>query len=210
MRMHNRKEAGHYRDSVPVWDVVNEVVADSGRLRPSVFLRRLGPDYIAEAFRLAHRTAPKAKLYINEIGADGLNQKSDRLYRLVRELRSAGVPLDGVGLQGHFNLKGIPDGYRQNMERFAALGLEVAITELDVALPAQASAEDERRQADIYAEVVRTCKAVPACRSITFWGFTDSRSWISETQPGFGAATLLDARLRPKPAFEAVQRALSG
>ena len=66
-----------------------------------------------------------------------------------------------------------------------------------------------RAQARIYAQIVRSCLAVD-CRSLTFWGFTDGRSWISETQAGMGAATLLDESLNPKPAYRAVQRALGG
>jgi endo-1,4-beta-xylanase len=95
------------------------------------------------------------------------------------------------------------------MRRFRALGLDVAITEADVALRLPPSAADLRKQAEIYAQIVRDCLAVE-CRSLTFWGFTDGRSWISETQAGMGAATLLDDRLRPKPAFFAVQQALGG
>ncbi|MDQ3849592.1 MAG: endo-1,4-beta-xylanase [Actinomycetota bacterium] len=208
MRDHIRRVVEHFGDRVTTWDVVNEPLGDDGRLRPSVFEKRLGPGYIADAFRSARTSAPGARLYVNDYGIEGINRKSDRLYELVRELRAQGVPIDGVGFQMHVNLRGVPDSFRANLRRFAALGLELAVTEADVALRAPAGAPALRAQARVFADAVRGCVAVPACRSFTFWGFTDSRSWISETRRGFGSATPLDGELRPKPAYAAVQRAL--
>jgi endo-1,4-beta-xylanase len=199
---------GRYRGRVASWDVVNEGIDDDGHLKPTVYEQKLGPGYIASAFRLAHKADPQAKLFINEIGAESKGPKSDRLFRLVRDLRAQGVSVDGVGFQVHANLAGIPPTFAANMRRFAGLGVELAISEADVALKVPASADDLRRQAAVYTDIVRACLAVKACRRLTFWGFTDGRSWISQTQPGNGAATLLDAKLRPKPAFEAVRRAL--
>ena len=181
----------------------------TGGLRPSVFARRLGPGFIEDAFRTARVADSDAKLYLNEIGAEGINPKSNRLYEVVRDLKARGVPIDGVGFQTHANLTGLPADFVANMQRFRALGLDVAITEADVALRLVASPADLQRQAEIYAQIVRACETVK-CASLTFWGFTDGRSWISETQAGMGAATLLDDALRPKPAFGAVQRALAG
>jgi endo-1,4-beta-xylanase len=125
----------------------------------------------------------------------------------VRDLKAQGVPIDGVGLQTHTNLDGLPADFVANMQRFRALGLDIAITEADVALPMPPDAGKLRAQARIYEQIVRSCLAVD-CRLLTFWGFTDGRSWISETQAGMGAATLLDEALDPKPAFVAVQAAL--
>jgi endo-1,4-beta-xylanase len=209
MREHIRRVVNHYKGEVGVWDVVNEPVSDRGGLRPSVFARRLGEGFIALAFRLAHQADPDAKLYLNEIGAEGINAKSNRLYEIVSALRREGVPIDGVGFQVHANLAGVPADFVANMQRFAALGVDLAITEADVGLTLPPSAQDLERQAQIYEQIVGACLTVK-CRSLTFWGFTDGRSWISETQAGMGAATLLDASLAPKPAFAAVQRALGG
>jgi endo-1,4-beta-xylanase len=208
-REHIRRVMGHYEKDVGVWDAVNEPITDRGRVRRSVFEQALGPDFIADAFRTAHTADPDAKLYLNEIGAEGINPKSNRLYEVVRDLKARGVPIDGVGFQTHTNLKGLPPDFVANMRRFKALGLDVAITEADVALKLPASDADLLKQAKIYARIVRSCLAVQ-CSSLTFWGFTDGRSWIPETQAGMGAATLLDEELRPKPAFFAVQRALGG
>jgi len=209
MHEHIRRVMGHYDDDVGAWDVVNEPISDGGGLRPSVFMRRLGPGFIADAFRTARAVDADAKLYLNEIGAEGINAKSNRLYEVVAGLKAQGVPIDGVGFQTHANLQGLPPDFVDNMRRFKALGLDIAITEADVGLKLPPSAADLQAQADVYAQIVRSCLAVD-CRSLTFWGFTDGRSWISETQAGMGAATLLDEQLRPKPAFFAVQRALGG
>jgi endo-1,4-beta-xylanase len=209
LREHIAKVVGHYKDEVSVWDVVNEPVSDRGGLRPSVFARRLGPGFIALAFRLAHAADPDAKLYLNEIGAEGINAKSNRFYEIVAQLKRDGVPIDGVGFQVHSNLAGLPGDFVDNMRRFAALGLDIAITEADVGLRLPASPEALDAQARIYEQIVNACLSV-SCKSLTFWGFTDSRSWIPETQAGMGAATLLDDKLQPKPAFGAVQRALGG
>jgi len=209
MREHIRTEVRHFARDVGVWDVVNEPITDAGGLREDVFERRLGPGYIEDAFRTARAADPDAKLYLNEIGAEGINPKSNRLYEVVRDLKARGVPIDGVGFQTHANLNGLPADMVDNMRRFKALGLDVAITEADVALKLPPSDADLRAQAHIYDQIVHNCLAVQ-CPSLTFWGFTDGRSWISETQAGMGAATLLDESLRPKPAYFAVQRALGG
>jgi endo-1,4-beta-xylanase len=207
---HIREVMGHYAGRVAVWDVVNEAILDSGKLRRSPFLTKLGPGYLGEAFKTARAADPQAKLFINEIGADGINAKSDRLYEIVRDLKAGGVPIDGVGFQMHSNLRGVPPTFPDNMRRFEALGLQVHITEADVGLRLPATQDRLRAQAAVYARIVRDCLAVKACTSLTFWGFTDGRSWIPETQPGIGAATLLDEQLEPKPAFFSVQRALEG
>ncbi len=208
-REHIQRLVGRYAGRVGVWDVVNEAIADGGNLRPSIFLRRLGAGYIASAFVAAREADPHAKLYINEIGAESIGPKSNQLLELVRSLRVAGVPIDGVGFQVHSNLRGVPDDFVANARRFKALGLDVAITEADVGLKLPADEAALREQAAVYRTIVRDCLAM-GCKSLTFWGFTDGRSWIPETQAGMGAATLLDEALRPKPAFLAVQQALAG
>ena len=210
VREHIRTTMERYAGRIRTWDVVNEPLEDDGTRRPSVFQRELGDGWVEDAFRTARVADGEAKLYLNEIGAEAPGPKSDALYALVRELLGRGVPIDGVGFQAHLNRRGVPDGFRANLERFAALGVDVAITEADVALKLPADAAALRVQARVYRGAVKDCLAIPRCRSITFWGFTDRHSWIPATQPGRGAATLLDAELRPKPAYRAVLKALRG
>lgn len=208
IREHIRRTTERFRGKVDTWDVVNEPLDERGELRDDQFRRELGPGWVEDAGRTAKVGDPEAKLHLNETAADGRNPKSDGLLRLVRGLQDRGVPIDGVGFQAHLTAEdGVPPGFRENLERFKALGLEVAVTELDVSVDLPASPEDLRRQAAVYAQVGRTCEEV-GCSSLTVWGFTDRHSWIPGTQPGRGAATLLDEDYDPKPAHRALRRAL--
>lgn len=208
VREHVRALTGRFRGRITTWDAVNEPLADDGTLRDDLFARKLGSGWVEDVLRTARTGDPQAKLYINETAADGLGAKSDGLYALAKRLKAKGAPLDGIGLQAHLTAEdGVPDGFRENLERFKALGLEVAVTELDVAIALPATPQKLRAQARVYAEVARTCREV-GCASLTVWGFTDRHSWIPATQPGRGAATVLDDDLAPKPAFRALQRAL--
>ncbi len=207
MREHVTTLMQRYKGRVRTWDVVNEAVADKGGLRKSVWSDTLGPVFIAEAFDAARKADPRAKLAMNEIGAESIGPKSDTFFRIAKALKARGL-LDEVGFQSHFSLQGVPPTMRKNLQRFAALGLDIAITEADVAVRDGASPAQLQVQGEVYADLVRTCRSVPRCTSLTFWGFTDRHSWIPGNQPGFGRATLLDDELRPKPAYRDVSRAL--
>ena len=116
-----------------------------------------------------------------------------------------GVPVDGVGFQTHRTLGSINvPGLRSQFDRYAALGLDVAITELDVRIPVPATATDLTAQAATYAVARDACLAAPNCRSITTWGFTDAHSWIPYFFPGLGAALPWDATLTPKPSYDVI------
>jgi endo-1,4-beta-xylanase len=209
-----RTVAGRYSGRVHAWDVVNEAVADDGSgLRDTVFLRNLGPGYIADAFRLAHEADPKALLLYNDYGGEGLGAKSDRIYTLVKGLKEDGVPIDGVGLQMHVEAGGDPSSadLLANLQRLAALGLRVNISEMDVrirnyggASPAGLDAQRAR-----YHDVVAACLAVPRCDAVTLWGLTDRHSWI-DAFFGPDDPLLFDETYRAKPAFFGVQDALLG
>ncbi len=207
MEDHVATVMGRYRGRVGTWDVVNEAIDDDGGLRKSVWSDTLGPAFIAEAFAAARKADPDATLAMNEIGAESIGPKSDTFFRVAKALKARGL-LDEVGFQAHFSLQGVPPTMRKNLQRFAALGLDIAITEADVAVRDGASPAQLQVQGEIYADLVRTCRAVPRCRSLTVWGFTDRHSWIPDNQPGFGRATLLDDELEPKPAYRAFSEAL--
>ncbi len=209
MREHIAKVMGRYKGRVRTWDVVNEVVDDDGTLRKSVWRDTLGPAFIARAFAAARKADPKARLTLNEIGAESVGPKSDMLYEVARDLKGRGL-LDEIGFQSHFNLDGVPPTMRANLERFAALGLDIAITEADVSLKDDPSRKQLKAQGRVYAKLVKTCRAVPRCKALTVWGFTDRYSWIPDNQPGFGSATLLDDELKAKPAYRAFAKALGG
>lgn len=208
--LHKRitEEVTHFRDVTWAWDVVNEVLDEDGDLRRSMWWEELGPDYIADAFRWARAADPDAKLFINDYNIEGINRKSNGLYRLVRDLLDAGVPIDGVGFQAHWRTNQPPQSFVKNLRRFTDLGLDVAITELDVRVKLPASGTDLVKQADIYGQATKACLAVPRCVALTIWSFTDSYSWVPGFHPGYGSAGIFDGGLAPKPAYSEVLRAL--
>jgi endo-1,4-beta-xylanase len=201
---HITNVVGHYKGKVAQWDVVNE------GLSGGFWWDHVGPDYIDMAFRFAHEADPGAKLFFNESGAEGLGARSDQLYNLVRGLKQRGVPIDGVGLESHFDLN--PPSFvdiAANMRRLNALGLETAITELDVRIQLPASAHDLNRQATIYNGLLATCLSAN-CKTFTSWGFTDKVSWVPGAYPGYGAALPFDQNYAPKPAYYGLRAALGG
>jgi len=211
VKAHMDAEMGRYKGKIYAWDVVNEGFNDDGTMRQSVFYTTLGEGYIADAFRWAHAADPAAKLYINDYDTDDINPKSDGLYALVKKLKADGVPIDGVGFQAHLDLdNSFPTQMAANLQRFAALGVEVAVTELDVRLATPSTAATLKTQADYYKQVVEACLSTPECVGITVWGISDRDSWVPSVFPGKGEADLYDSNLAPKPALAAVQQALMG
>jgi endo-1,4-beta-xylanase len=202
---------GRYRGRIAYWDVVNEAFNEDGTLRNSFWLQRLGSGYIAEAFRAARAADPTARLYINDYNTDGIGAKSDGMYNLVRQLQQQGVPIDGVGFQAHLAVQyGFPNQMRQNLQRFADLGLDVSITELDVRMQLPVTAAKTTTQNNYYRDATNACLGVTRCVGITLWGYSDKYSWIPSAFPGEGSAHLSDANLVRKPAYTAMHDALAG
>ena len=205
---HITKVVSHYRGHVAEWDVANEVLGDNGALRSGFWLDRIGPEYVELAFRTARAADPTAGLYYNDYNIEGMNAKSDSAYAFVRDLMARGVPITGVGFESHFQVGGVPSSLAANIARFAALGLKVHITELDVRIQLPSTAAQLQTQAQNYRDVVSACVSSPACDTVVFWGFTDRESWIPSTFPGWGDALLFDSVYQPKPAFTSVQSSL--
>lgn len=199
---HVTSEVSHFAGKVGVWDVVNEpLLGDAaGTLRPSIWLQTLGPDYIFRVLSWAHAADPAAKLYINESAVEGLGPKSDAFYALVKSLKERGAPLDGVGFEGHLDATtdSQPSGIASNIQRFGALGLKVAFTELDVRMHTPPLEKEPARQRYLYTQIVKTCFTQPACAGITVWEFTDKYSWIPAAYPGLGEAGMFDSNLYGK------------
>ncbi|MFI6797242.1 endo-1,4-beta-xylanase [Streptosporangium canum] len=213
MRNHIAQVAGRYaaNPAVVSWDVVNEVFDDSGNMRDSFWYQKLGDGYIADAFRAARAADPDARLCINDYNVEGVNAKSTAMYNLVKSLRAQNVPVDCVGLQSHLAIQyGFPGQVQQNMQRFADLGVEVRVTELDIRLQTPRDASKDAQQAAYYTNMVNACLAVSRCSGITIWGFTDKYSWVPDTFPGQGAALIYDEGYNRKPAYTAVHDALAG
>lgn len=209
MREHTDALLGRYRGRITTWDVVNEPLVDDGpRLRDNLWHRVLGEDYIAEALRMAHEADPGARLYINEFGIEGAGPKADALHALVTDLLDRGVPLHGIGFQGHFVHGSVPEDLTEQMRRYSDLGLDVTVSELDVRIPEPAGQEQLEEQAREYRRVVQACLDVPRCVNVTVWGVSDQHSWIPEWFPGYTAALPFDGSYRPKPALAGMAQAL--
>ncbi|MGW4162595.1 non-reducing end alpha-L-arabinofuranosidase family hydrolase [Streptomyces sp. NPDC004788] len=196
MNHHITTEMTHYKGKIYAWDVVNEAFADggSGRLRDSVFQKVLGDGFVEEAFRTARAADPSAKLCYNDYNIENWpDAKTQGVYRMVKDFRSRGVPIDCVGFQSHFGAGGPPASFKTTLAGFAALGVDVQITELDIA---QASPTH-------YANTVSTCLSVARCTGITVWGVRDSDSWRRGESP-----LLFDSNGKPKPAYTAVMNTL--
>lgn len=202
LKRHIREEVGHFAGKIYAWDVINEPLSDSGEFRKSIWFSVLGSHYIETALRTAHVADPNAKLYINEFDVSSDNAKMMGLLRLLNELKRADVPIDGVGIQGHFAVGEVPNNFARDLAEFAALDLDVAITELDIRIEGPPDAEKLQRQAEDYKTIADACLQVPRCVGITTWGVTDARSWIPKAYPGRGHALLFDENLEPKPAYE--------
>jgi len=191
---------GHYKGQIYAWDVVNEAFAENGARRSeSPFQQKLGNGYIEEAFRAARAADPAAKLCYNDYNTDGQNAKSNGVFAMVQDFKSRGVPIDCVGFQSHFNSASpVPSDYQANLARFASLGVDVQITELDI----EGSGST---QANNYTRVLNACLAVSRCTGITVWGIPDKYSWRAS-----GTPLLFDSNYGKKAAYTAALNALNG
>ena len=216
---HIKTVVTHFKDSVHAWDVVNEAVGDNAQMRSSVWYDKPGigfagqeEKYIEQAFRWAHEADPKAKLYYNDYSIEWVGPKSDKVYAMLKAMKDRKVPIDGLGMQCHFDLQfsnpGAIKSFAENIRRFKALGLDVELTEMDVRLPDN-SEESLKKQAFIYGEIVKTALK-EGVKTIQIWGFTDKHSWIPGTFPGKGWALPWDDQYKPKPALQAIKDALAG
>lgn len=212
----------HYAGKVFAWDVVNEALDEKGEAKaspwynqPGIGLAGKGTAYVEQAFRWAHEADPQALLFYNENGGEGMNRKSDAIYSMLKDFKSRGVPIHGIGLQMHVSQPEVDVApIAANLARLTALGLQVHITELDVSLPVDstgiAKTDDVQRQAEVYRNIARVCLQTPGCTAIQTWGFTDKYSWIGSYSHGTrGAALLFDRAYKPKPAYEAVLQELA-
>jgi len=200
MLNHVTQVATHFRGQVVAWDVVNEAFQDgsSGARRQSN-LQATGNDWIEAAFRAARAADPGAKLCYNDYNTDDwTHAKTQAVYNMVADFKNRGVPIDCVGFQSHFNSGSpYPSNYRTTLSNFAALGVDVQITELDIE-------GSGTTQANTYASVVNDCLAVARCNGITVWGIRDSDSWRAS-----GTPLLFNGSGQPKPAYTSVLNALN-
>jgi endo-1,4-beta-xylanase len=204
---------GHFRGRVAEWDVLNEPLDDdSNQLRDTIWKRALGAGYVATIFQWAHEADPQARLYVNEYGVEAAGAKADALFTLVQSARTAGVPIDGVGFQGHEDLgaESDPAELRTNMARYQALGVVVRVSELDDNPGHAPSASELSRQAAFYRQELDACLALPHCVSFSMWGFTDKYSSLADdgAYDAIGHGLVFDEDYAAKPAYDALAAGL--
>ena len=218
MREHIHTVVGRYKGRVRGWDVVNEAIDDStGGLRNTPWRRIIGDDYIEWAFRFAHEADPDAELYYNDYSTTD-PKKREAIYNLVKGLIDKGIRVDGVGMQGHWDIQWPSEqDIRDAIERFASLGLKVHITELDVSVFPWSDRSNryanglpeavENVHAARYAMMFRVFQDYSGViERVTFWGITDAGSWKNNYPVARRTdyPLLFDRQGQPKAAFWAV------
>ena len=217
LKDHIQTVVGRYAGRIQQWDVANEIFTDEAtpRLRPENFwIQQLGEGIIAEAFRWAHEADPEAELFLNDYAVEGIGPKSDAYHELAQDLLAEGVPLHGFAVQAHLSFEySFPGDLEQNLQRFDDLGLETAITELDVRMPlgedGRPTPQQLEQQADWYQRALEACLGVEECNSFTIWGFNDKYSWVPVFFPGTGAANVMFEDYERKPAYFALHETLA-
>jgi len=223
LEAHIFTEVGRYRGKIWQWDVANEFFldADPSGINPNDFwIQALGPTVIPQAFKWAHEADRGALLFYNDYniaGEDGTNAKSDAVYAWLQQMLDDGVPIMGVGNQGHLDTQYGFSGQRfqADLERYASLGLKVAITEADVRTFVN-NATDQVPTDNLalfaqpyeFGQMMKAAIAVPNVISFTVWGFTDADSWVPGFFTGEGYATIYDVNQNPKPAYFELQQDL--
>ena len=238
MRNHITKVMQHFQGKVYAWDVVNEAINNDGTYRDgtladdkkSLWYQIIGESYIAEAFKAAHAADPNAKLFYNDY-YDYIPAKRDGIYNMLKGLLDSGVIVHGVGLQTHLNIQPSTDmtnqAYYQNVAnleaaivKYASLGLEVQITEMDMSLyiPGITYTSDMFYTAATFTDALQTQQAEryraffdlfrahkDVITGVTLWGIADDNTWLSEFSSGRKDFPLLfDTNHNPKKAFYAV------
>jgi endo-1,4-beta-xylanase len=234
LKDHISTVVGRYKGRIDGWDVVNEVVDEDGTLRKSPWERIIGDDYIAKAFQFAHEADPAAQLYYNDYSLENAAKRAGAV-ALVKSLLAQGVPITGVGIQGHHKLDW-PSAAQEDstIAAFAALGMRVNVSELDIDVLPQASRQRtadvslraaaraeldpytaalpdsiQRKLAERYAAMFAVyLKHADVMDRITFWGVTDADSWLNgwPVRGRTNHPLLFDRAAHPKPAFDAVIR----
>ncbi|MGA7886514.1 MAG: endo-1,4-beta-xylanase [Acidobacteriaceae bacterium] len=232
LKEHIFKEVGRYKGKIQSWDVVNEALNEDGTLRQSLWYKIIGPDYIAKAFEYAHEADPKVQLTYNDYNLAN-PAKLAGVIRLVKQLKAQGVPIDCVGIQDHDHLDSpTPEQEDNAIRSIAALGVKVAISELDINVlpwPGQGNTAEvsmhmasdpkwnpwpnglpqdvQQKLTDQYVALFRVFYKDRADISrVTFWGVTNAQSWLNNWPiPGRTNYPLLfDREGKPVPAYHAV------
>ena len=220
MKAHITTIVSRYKGKIYAWDVVNEAVPDTTNslYRATEFYKIIGEEYIEKAFEYAHAADPNAKLFYNDYNTENAS-KRERIYQLIKKLKDKGVPINGVGLQGHWSIyEPSANELEASINTFASLGLEIQFTEVDVSVypkqherstvpftgKAEYTPEMKAKQAAHYKmlfEIFRKHKDV--ITNVTFWNLSDKSSWLDnfpiKNRKDF--PLLFDTNFKPKKAY---------
>jgi len=232
MRDHIMTVVGRYKGRIKGWDVVNEALNEDGTMRQTPWFKGIGDDYVVKAFEYAHEADPSAELYYNDYSLENAPKRNGAV-RLIQALQRAGVKVAAIGSQSHDKMDWpTVVQYDSTFNAFAALGVRVNITELDVdvlppavrgqgadvatrgavsrasnpwpaALPDSMQRALARRYADLFRVFVAHRDVIDR---VTFWGVGDGDSWLNNWPvPGRTSYPLLfDRQDRPKVALDSV------
>jgi endo-1,4-beta-xylanase len=219
--------ASRYNGKMYSWDVVNEALNEDGTMRKSIFLDKLGDNFITEAFRLAQKAAPDTKLYYNDYNIEQPKKRAGAI-AIIKKIQAAGVRIDGVGIQGHWHLNKIPlKEIEESIQEFSALGIKVMFTELDIEVlkrdfqgadvsqrvasnpelnPYVNGLPDSVQQqlANDYESLFKLfLKYKDNVTRVTFWGVADGNSWLNgwPVRGRTNYPLLFDRQYKPKPAY---------
>lgn len=213
LKEHISQVVSRYKGKVYAWDVVNEAIVDDNDpakvYRQSPWFKICGEEYIAKAFRFAHEADPDAVLFYNDYNTEN-PVKREKIYNMVKKMLAEGVPVHGVGLQGHWNTNNpSEENIRKSIDQFSSLGIKVQVTELDVTIYTSRNdtvgmgftSEREQKQSDFYKMAFRVFREKKAeITGVTFWNISDARSW--KDRPNMKVYPLLfDEKLKPKKAY---------
>ena len=216
MRNHIHAVVSRYKDVVYCWDVVNEAMTDDRNAtdpyRQSAMYKLCGDEFIAKAFQFAREADPKALLFYNDYNeCDPV--KSRRIYDMVKKMKEAGVPIDGIGMQGHYNIYGPSEKEIDDaINLYKTIVKHIHVTELDIRVNeemggglqfsrdgAEVSDSIKQHLADQYARVFRQFrKHSDVIDCVTFWNLSDRDSWLGARNYPLP----FDSEYKPKLAYE--------
>ena len=212
LKSHIQTVVAHFKGKVSSWDVVNEYFNDDGTIRPSVWVKNLGPDYIARCFQYAHEADPDAILFYNDYGHEYSSSKRTAIGRLINSFKERNIPIHGIGMQFHMTYTQTDANIIAAIDFAVATGLKVHISELDVRVNNN-KVQDlvftdamAAQQADRYKQVIKTYNTIPKSQQfgITTWNVGDADSWVPSWQGAPDWPLPFDANYQRKPAYKAI------
>ena len=213
MRTYISTVVGHFASMFPgvvtEWDVINEPLTVTGALNSNPWERVLGPSYIRLALDYAHAADPSARLVINSNGADTPGATENDLLELATALKQSGAPLGAVGFEAHVTADNAATLAQllSLWRRYAAAGLDVEVTELDVGNdPNDPAADTPAAKSAIFDRYAEACRLAGNCVGLSVWGVADQYSWLGPNSN----ALLYNSAFQPSPAVAFIERMLSG